>query len=269
MRSPRHLALALILAAHCKRDRTAPDAATAVAPRDGGQRIAVTEAAPLGPSADRRERDVPLDWIYLLTDPAPTGRTPYAVVGARLPCGYEPLYLTSEKDGSRVKVRLRARWSAATPVPPTLPDCGDRPVKAWLVSEGVLRVGDWEVVDIVPHGPGDPPQPTARVQRVVPEDARLPPLVARWVRGCSTDADCHAGGVCAELDGAALCLPPVDPWLGHGRPCVDGATVAEVRHRGDGGTRSWQACVAACENHGCPTGLTCSAADHCVPAPAR
>ena len=99
--------LAFALLSQCKPPRAPPP--SAAARPDAGQRIAVTEAAPLGPSADRREVDVPLAWIYLLTDPAPTGRTPYAVVGARLPCGYEPLYLTSEKDGARIKVRFRAR----------------------------------------------------------------------------------------------------------------------------------------------------------------
>jgi hypothetical protein len=175
--------LAFALLSQCKPPRAPPQGP----PRpDAGTRIAVTEAAPLGPSADRREVDVPLDWIYLLTDPAPTGRTPYAVVGARVPCGYEALYLTSEKDGSRVKIRFRARWSAATPVPVTPPTC-ERVAKAWLVSEGILRLGDWEVVDMVPHGASDPPAPTTRVQHVVPEDANLAPLAARWVRGCAAD----------------------------------------------------------------------------------
>ena len=256
--------LALCLLTQCKPPRAPPPGATARP--DGGQRIAVTEAAPLGPSADRREVDVPLAWIYLLTDPAPTGRTPYAVVGARLPCGYEPLYLTSEKDGARIKVRFRARWSAATPVPAAIPDCGERPVKAWLVSEGILRLGDWEVVDVVPHGAGDPPAPTTRVQHVVPEDANLPPLAARWVRPCAGDADCRGGGVCAEVDGGRLCLPEVDPWLVHHRPCVDGATEADARHTRDGVARTWRACVAACENNTCARGLTCSPSGHCLPS---
>lgn len=256
--------LAFALLTQCNPRRVTPGA-DASRPEDR-QRISVTEAAPLGPSPDRRELDVPLSWIYLLTDPAPTGRTPYAVVGARLPCGYEPLYLTSQKDGARIKVRFRARWSAPTPVPSPLPACAEQPMKAWLVSEGALRLGDWEVVDIVPHGPGDPPQPASRVQHVVPEDARLPPLAARWVRGCAADADCRGGGVCAEVDGARLCLPEVDPWLVHHRPCVDGATEADARHTRDGAARTWRACVAACENNACAAGLTCTPAGHCVPA---
>lgn len=263
------LALALLsLAAPCSRCRggapAAPDGALPPPP-DGGERIRTTEAAPLGPSPDRREVDVPLAWIYLLTDPAPTGSTPHAVVGARLPCGYEPLYLTSTKDGRTVRIRMRAGWGAPGPVPEALPAC--EPVtRAFLVSEGILRVGDWEVVDQVPHGPGDVPPPVTRVQHVVPDDANLPPIAARWTRGCATDADCAGGGVCASADGGRLCLPEIDPWLSNRAPCVDGATAVDVQHAGNGGTRTWRACVAACENNACARGLACSPHGLCLPA---
>ncbi len=259
-------ALAALPGCNGCRARAAPDASAPAAPADAGTLVRVTEAAPLGPSPDRREVDVPIAWIHLLSDPAPTGSTPYAVVGARMPCGYGPLYGTSERAGGRVRIRLRAQWSGAGPVPAVIPPCGERPVRAFLVSEGILRLGQWEVVDAVPHGPGDDPPPVTRVQHVVPDDAHIAPPAARWTRPCATDSDCASGGVCASVEGARVCLPEVDPWLSEGGACAGGTTATEVSYAGDGGARTWRACVAACQNGACPAPLACSPRGLCLPA---
>jgi hypothetical protein len=244
-------------------------AAPADASTDGGTIVRVTEAAPMGPSADRREIDVPLTWIHLLSDPAPTGTTPYAVVGARFPCGYGPLYGTSERVGGRVRIRLRGQWSAPGPVPDVIPPCADRPVRSFLVSEGILRLGAWEVVDAVPHGPGDDPQPVTRVQRVVPDDAQLPAPAVRWTRRCAADADCAAGGVCAAVESASVCLPAVDPWLSEHGPCPGGTLATDVQYATDAGARTWRACVASCQQGHCPAGLACSPRGLCLPSHAE
>ncbi len=238
----------------------APDASA-----DGGTIVRVTEAAPLGPSADKREIDIPIAWIHLLSEPAPTGTTPYAIVGARFPCGYGPLYGTSERASGRVRIRLRGQWTGAGPVPDVIPPCGDRPIRAFLVSEGILRLGNWEVVDAVPHGPNDDPPPVTRVQHVVPDDAQLAPAAARWTRRCATDADCTSGGVCATVESAKVCLPAVDPWLSERGPCPGGTLATDVSYGDDAGVRSWRACVASCQQGACPAGLSCSPRGLCLP----
>ncbi|MFO0649536.1 MAG: hypothetical protein U0326_25100 [Polyangiales bacterium] len=245
-----------------KLTRSAPNDAAS----DAGTIVRVTEAAPMGPSPDRREIDVPITWIHLLSDPAPTGSTPYAVVGARFPCGYGPLYGTSERAGGRVRIRLRGQWNAPGPVPATIPPCGDRPVRSFLVSEGILRLGAWEVVDMVSHGPGDDPEPVSRVQHVVPDDAQLPPAAARWTRPCGADTDCASGGVCASVEGVGVCLPAVDPWLSEHGACPGGTLATDVQHGPDGGVATWRACVASCQQGACPTGLRCSARGLCLPS---
>jgi hypothetical protein len=234
-------------------------------PADGGVIVRVTESAPLGPSADRREVDVPIAWIHLLSEPAPTGSTPYAIVGARLPCGYGPLYGTSERQAGKVRIRLRAQWQGSGAVPDPVPPCADRPMRSFLVSEGILRLGAWEVVDAVPHGANDDPTPVARVQHVVPDDAHLAPAAVRWTRSCVGDGDCTSGGVCATVEGARVCLPAVDPWLSERGPCAGGTTAADVQYTTDAGVRTWRACMAACVNRVCPQGLACSPNGLCLP----
>ncbi len=259
--SPRALAALALLSLACKHRSPAPRPAR---PDAGGERLRVSESAPLGPSADRREIDVPLSWIHLLAQPIPTGSTAHAVAGAVVPCGYAAKYLTSSAEGRVVRIRLRAEWTQPGPVPAPLPRC-DAPMRAWLVSEGVLRVGDWEVQDAVPHGPGDPPAPVPRVQRVVPDDGHVPAIPARWYRPCAADGDCTSGGVCARVEGVGVCLPEVDPWLSHRAPCIDGATATDVTWTSDAGVRAWRACLAACENGACARGLRCSPRGVCLP----
>ncbi len=270
LRTPFALALCASLAG-CDgcRSTTSRDASVGAAPRpsDGGTIVRVTEAAPLGPSPDRREVDVPIAWIHLLSEPAPTGSTPYAIVGARMPCGYGPNYGTSERVNGEVRLRLRAQWLGAGPVPETIPPCGDRPVRSFLVSQGILRLGTWRVVDMVPHGPNDDPPPVARVQHVLPDDANLPAPALRWMRGCATDDDCTAGGVCASVEGARLCLAAVDPWLSEHGNCPEGTSPADAQHTPDAGAATWRACVATCQHNTCPAGLVCNAQGHCLPPP--
>jgi len=258
----------------CRSSRTGnpPPASQTVIVRDAGAdvtrvRLPVAEAAPLGPSADRREVDVPLAWIYLLSDPAPTGSAPYAVLGARLPCGYGVLYGTSDKVDREVRLRLRARYRGEGPVPAVIPPCGDRPMSVHLVSLSILRLGDWRVVDAVPHGPGDDPVPVARVQHVVADDTSLAPAAVRWTRACATDADCASGGgECVRVEGVGVCQPPIDGWLGAGQGCPGGTLGADLHH----GTAARRGCIAACEDGGvCPGSLRCVSGRWCLPQSVR
>ncbi|MDB4928818.1 MAG: hypothetical protein JWM10_1302, partial [Myxococcaceae bacterium] len=162
--------LAVVLVG-CPRAR-AP-AVDAGAPRADVERVpAVAEIPPLGPSADGQEIDVPLRWIHLLAEPAPTGSAPYAVVGAKVPCGYVPRYTVSERGDGEVRLRMRAQRRAVDGG-----HCeGGAPVVE-LVSLSQLRLGAWRVVDAVPPaGPALPP----RVLHVVPDDGTLAPAAERW-----------------------------------------------------------------------------------------
>ena len=92
----------------CPRSR--PPAVDAGTARAVAERIpAIAEIPPPGPSADGREVDVPLRWIYLLEEPAPTGSTPYAVVGATVPCGFVPKFTVSDRSDGEVRLRMRAQ----------------------------------------------------------------------------------------------------------------------------------------------------------------
>ena len=87
-----HLLVALALLGACKRPRAAPEC-PATPPADAGNRVrTIAEVPVMGPSADRREVDVPLRWMHLLANPVPTGSAPSVVVGAEIPCGYRPAW---------------------------------------------------------------------------------------------------------------------------------------------------------------------------------
>lgn len=252
------LALAALLAA-CPRARPrAHDAA--VAPVDAERVPAIAEIPPPGPSADGAELDVPLRWIHLLAEPAPTGSTPYAVVGATVPCGFVPRYTVSERVEGEVHLRMRAQrrdGGAAGCV-------GGTPVVE-LVSLSQLRLGAWRVRDATAHGPQDPPSPEGPVLHVVPDDATIAPPAERWTRACDTGADCAGGGVCARVGSGSICLAPMDPWLHLGRPCPEGTRSVEATAVDRGGPAPWRACVAACTSGQCPGRLRCDPSGICLP----
>ena len=252
--------LAVVLSA-CSRPR--PPAVDAGAPGADVERVpAVAEIPPPGPSADGQEVDVPLRWIHLLAEPAPTGSAPYAVVGATVPCGFVPRYTVSERGEGEVRLRMRAQRRAVEG------RCEGGTAVVELVSLSMLRLGTWRVVDAVAHEDGGTPAATPRVLRVVADDAALAPAAERWTRPCASTADCTAGGVCARVAAGSLCLAPMDPWLHLGRPCpeglrsVDAAPVAPT----DGAPR--RACVAGCDGaRRCPGRLRCDPAGICLPPP--
>jgi hypothetical protein len=245
----------------CPRAR-AP-AVDAGAPRADVERVpAVAEIPPPGPSADGQEIDVPLRWIHLLAEPAPTGSTPYAVVGATVPCGFVPRYTVSERGEGEVRLRMRAQRRATDG---GLCDGGTPVVE--LVSLSLIRLGTWRVVDAVAHGEGDVPSPTPRVLHVVPDDGTLAPAAERWTRPCRATADCAGGGLCARVAAASICLPPMDPWLHLGRPCPEGTRSVEAVPVSPVDGAPWRACVAACDRAGhCPGRLQCDAAGICLPS---
>ena len=244
----------------CPRTR-APIVDAGVARADVERVPAVAEIPPLGPSADGPEVDVPLRWIHLLAEPAPTGSAPYAVVGAVVPCGFVPRYTVSERGEGEVRLRMRAQRRPSDGVA-----CdGGTPVVE-LVSLSMIRLGTWRVVDAVAHGEHDPPVLPSRVLHVVPDDATLAPAAVRWTRGCSTTSDCTAGGVCAHAATGTLCLPPMDPWLHLGRPCPDGLRSVAVTPVAPGEGTPWRACVAACDRAGqCVGSLRCDPSGICLP----
>ena len=250
-----------VLLLGCPRSR-APAIDAGVVRADVERVPAVAEIPPLGPSADGQEVDVPLGWIHLLAEPAPTGSAPYAVVGAVVPCGFVPRYTVSERGDGEVRLRMRAQRRSSDGGA-----CeGGTPVVE-LVSLSMIRLGTWRVVDAVAHGEHDPPAPAPRVLHVVPDDATLAPAAARWTRGCATTADCTAGGVCARAATGMVCLPPMDPWLHLGRPCPDGLRSVAVAPVAPGEGTPWRACVAACDRAGhCVGSLRCDASGICLPS---
>ncbi|MDO9018200.1 MAG: hypothetical protein Q8S73_14740 [Deltaproteobacteria bacterium] len=251
--------LAVVLSG-CPRSRPPPvDAAVA---RPDAERVpAVAEIPPPGPSADGQEVDVPLRWIHLLAEPAPTGSTPYAVVGATVPCGFVPRYTVSERAEREIRLRMRAQRGG-----PDGSACVAGRAVVELVSLSLLRLGDWRVVDAVAHGEGDVPAPTPRVLHVVADDTTLAPAAERWTRPCSATADCAAGGVCARAASGTLCLPPMDPWLHLGRPCPEGTRSVAVAPVDAAEGAPWRACVAACDGGGrCPGALRCDPSGICLP----
>lgn len=246
------------------------------APGDGGTRAirSIAELPPLGPSPDGREIDLPLGWVFLLSDPAPTGSAPYAAVGATVPCGFVPAWTVSTKapgglgQGGEIRLRMRARWQGSGAPTGGREPCRDRPEAVQLVSLSVLRLGPWRVRDEIAHGPGDPVL-TEVVQRVVADDSALRPPAERWTRPCAADADCP-GGLCAAVGAGRVCLPPRDPWRHNDQDCPGGTRAVSVTHTRPGeGPRSWEACVAACpDGGGCPGTLRCDPVGVCVPGDA-
>jgi len=242
---------------------------------DSGTRAirSIAEVPPLGPSADGNEVDVPLSWVFALSDPAPTGSAPYVVAGGTMPCGFEPAWTISTRvpataGGGEVQLRMRARRRAAGAAGTTAAadgGCTTTTFGVSLVSLSILRLGEWRVVDAVPHGPADPVL-VPIVQRVVPDDAALRPAAERWTRACVADAECP-GGVCASVGAGRVCVPPRDPWLHNHQACPGGTRSVEVSHTAPGATaRQWQACVAACGEAGrCPGALRCDPLGVCVP----
>ncbi len=251
-------ATALLLGACSRGPRHAPATAWD-AGGDGGLRIrTIAEVPPLGPTPDGNEVDVPLAWIHLIADPVPTGTAPSAAVGARLPCGFEPLFAASERGDREVRLRLRARR-----IPGRSGTCTDRPSTVQLVSLGVLRLGDWQVLDASAHAPTDDPAPSRVTQRVVADDTTLAPTLARWTRPCALERDCSAGGVCARIADVGVCVPPVDPWLGADRHCPGGTHTVDVSRA----TVTWRVCLGACEpQHPCPDEYSCTPSGVCLPA---
>jgi hypothetical protein len=218
----------------------------------------------MGPSADRREVDVPLRWMHLLANPVPTGGGASVVVGAEIPCGYRPAWANAERVGDELRVRLRARWDREDRPPPAVPaPCATPTPAVQIVSLSVVRLGTWRVTDAVARDGGVTPAVTLRVVR---DDGALAPPVARWFRGCVGDGDCEGGAVCARIGAGAACLPPTDPWRWSGRGCVDGATVRTVSAVSDP-SRRWEACLADCDHGRCPDGMNCDPVGACVPAP--
>lgn len=260
-------------ARRARREPTPEAPQTALAADAGPQRVPMIAQVPeMGAAPDGREIDVPLTWMYLVEEPAPTGSTPYAAVGAQIPCGYRPMYTVSERDPERstVRLRMRAQWNRPEPPPPDgRSTCGDLTVATELVSLGQLRLGTWSVVDAVPHPRSDraTPAPAPLTQHVVADDSSLAPRAQRWTRPCASDADCaSAGGTCAHVGGSTACLAPVDPWLAIHRPCADGLTAVDVRTVSTP-ERAWRACVASCTNNRCPGTLRCDPLHVCVPPP--
>ncbi|MBI5514635.1 MAG: hypothetical protein HY909_12745 [Deltaproteobacteria bacterium] len=257
------LAAALGLLGAC---RGAPGRARPAGPStDAGGRVrAVAEVPPLGPSADGSEVDVPLDWVYLLTAPSPTGSAPYAAVGVTPPCGFRVLYVTADRGDGRVLLRARARREAPGPARAADARCDAPTPTAQLVSLGVLRLGDWRVEDaLARQGPGDAGRVPPVVQRVVPDDRALAPLMARWTRPCG--AGCGEGGVCMRLAGSHFCAAPRDPWRSMGQPCPAGSAAAEAEPSRGGAAR--EVCLPLCEGGSrCAPGLRCVAGHGvCVP----
>ncbi len=259
----RALVTGLVFVFGCSHPRAAPPSADDTL-GEGGVRIRmVAEVPPVGDTAQGRELDLPLQWMYLIADPVATGSAPNVAVGAAVPCGYEPYYAASARHYGEVTVRIRAR---RVPADAMEAGCVAPRITVHLVSLGVLRVGDWNVVDAVPRGRGEPPAPTVTVH-VVPDDpAHLPPALATWTRPCAADRDCVGGGVCAHITSAGLCLAPVDPWLPQGLPCPLG-TIPTTVTQGPGLSGTRQACVGSCDaSHSCPPRYGCGDAGVCLPA---
>lgn len=218
----------------------------------------------MGPSADRREVDVPLRWVHLLANPVTTGSAASVVVGAEIPCGYRPHWANTEAVGDELRVRLRARWARDDVAPPASPvPCPTPTPSVQIVSLSVVRLGRWRVTDALSRDGGAAPSATLQV---VPDDGSAAPPAARWFRPCQRDPDCEGGAVCARIGGGSACLPPMDPWRWSGRACVEGATAREVSRMEDPSHR-WTACVADCDQGRCPAGMRCDPVGACVPAP--
>lgn len=265
MRRITTLVAALALATSCKPKRPAPECPAEPRVADAGARVRTIAAVPaMGPSSDRRDIDVPLRWMHLLANPAPTGSAPSVVVGAEVPCGYRAHWANAERVGDELRVRLRARWDRSDQGPPAVPaPCPTPTVSVQIVSLSIVRLGTYRVTDAVARDGGTAPSVTLRV---VADDAALAAPAARWFRRCEADTDCEGGAVCAQAGAGRTCLPPVDPWRWSGRGCVDGATARAVSAVNDP-SRRWDACLADCDQGRCPAGLRCDAIGACVPPP--
>lgn len=251
----------MLLTSGCPRPRgTAP--ADAGSPRVDAERVpAIAEVPPMGAAPDGSEVDVPLSWIYLLTDPAPTGSTPYAVVGARVPCGFVPRYTVSDRGEGEIRLRMRAQRRATDGG-----RCEGGVDVVEQVSLSLVRLGTWRVVDGVPHGAADAPVPAARTLHVVADDGSLRPAAERWTRACAATVDCEGGGECVRVGPTSICQPAMDPWLQLDRPCPGGTRATTVASEGGPPRRH---CIAACDGAGqCPGNLRCDApTGTCLPSP--
>lgn len=215
-------------------------------------------------SGDGREIDVPLAWVFVTDDPAPTGTAPNVIVGAELPCGYRPVYGTVSPPESPLRVRVHALFQG--PGAPSAAQCATRPVSVELISLQRLRLNAYTVTDATPHGASDPPVPTVAM-RVVADDANTPPPMVRQIRRCTPndDASCSAGGICAAVTGRAsgVCVPPIDPYLVVGHPCPEGRSDATLTHAAIAGPAVpsdgvVHACLATCDTaHPCHPSLEC------------
>jgi hypothetical protein len=214
-----------------------------------------------------RELDVPLSWLFVSEDPAPTGSAPNAIVGATLPCGYRAVYGTvSSPDASPLRVRVHALFDGAGD--PHDARCRSLPLSVQMVSLQRLRLADFTVTDASPHAAGDPPVPTAALH-VVADDNATPAAMRRRFRRCTPgdDSTCTAGGVCATPSGrnVGVCVPPYDPYLAVEHPCPEGRAEAVLGHAPMSGPAvpadgAIHACLAGCDDT-----HPCDAAFECVP----
>jgi hypothetical protein len=267
------IAVALLFCG-CKRPQGAANGAggRAGGGADGAAILVPQVLAPVGGrSASGREMDAPLAWLFVPQWPATTGSSPDVIAAAHLPCGYRMMYSTVDRDGTQLKVRVRARF--AGPVAPTdrTTPCPTEPPALQFVSLNTIRLGDYQLVDAALHPAGAIAAPAPLSLPVVRDDHTTPSEADRWVRQCTPgdDAFCaaHGGGVCGavrERPGVGVCVPPLDPYLVVSRPCPERTTELELEHSGPYGTpvaprgSSLRACLPACgAEDRCPTGLTC------------
>jgi hypothetical protein len=255
----------------------APAPGTAPAPDEGNFQIPANVREPGLPSISGLEYDVPVAWLFLTEDPAPTGAAPDVIVGAELPCGYRPVYGTVSPPVNPLRVRLRARFAGPGRPDPAAVPCPTRNVAVQYISLQRLRLGTFTVSDATPHPASEPTVPSVTL-RVVEDDPRLPSRQARRLRRCTPgdDATCTAGGACGGIPGHAglgVCVPPFDPYLVIGRLCPGpaagapmGSTEVALEHPGPYAARATppagalHACLPACDAaHPCDVGMQCLA----------
>ncbi len=251
----------LAIMAGCHGRRAAVPEDTGIEP---GFRIPLVRP-PGTPSPGGRDLDVPLTWIFVTDDPAPTGTAPNAIVGASLPCGFRAVYGTvSPPDAPTLGVRIHAVFEGSGD--PRAAQCDTRPVSVQTVSLQRLRLNRFTVTDATPHGATDPPVPSVAL-RVVADDATTPAPMVRRYRSCAPgdDASCTAGGACGAFAGrtTGLCVPPMDPNLASDQPCPEGRAAITLTHAPMSGPVAppdgvLHACVAACDDaHPCHASFEC------------
>jgi len=223
------------------------------------------------------ELDAHIGWFYLPEDSVPTASAPRVLVGARLPCGYEPSFGTIDNTGRALRVLLHARYRG-TGRPDPSAQCPERTPFVDFISLSQVRLGTYPIVDVA-----DPVGGPHATLHVVEDNAQTPTPAARAVRACTAgdDATCTAGGVCGTLatDAAthSVCVPPLDAYLLVGRPCPAGRREVALDHAGAfaaqpapaPGPGALRACLPSCdETHPCDPALECvpgSAGGVCVP----